>query len=508
MQPTSAASIALVASRYNIRVPLLAGRALLYNSLSRAMCLLEKSDVEAMDTAVAGAWDLQAVRSHPALSGLCDSGFLFPASVDELRIVEGLYRQTRHQKHAVTLTICPTLACNFGCDYCFQGQDKPGAGMREDVEDAICALCERLLDEQPEINLVHFMWYGGEPLIKKNIIFALSARLHEITQRRNVRSTSSMVSNGYMLDREVATRLHGLGFQLIQVTLDGSQPFHDQRRALHSKRGTYDTIIDNLREWIEDVPIKIVLRVNIDERNKDGIAALIDDLAARGFAGRDNFRMYFAPVESTTRGCHGVADKMLQKQKYGGLEADLYVKAFRERLADLPYPSYFIGVCSAIRASDFIVVPCGSVHKCWETVSFADQKIGTVFDLDGLFRDKTAMQQAWDSFDPFSHPTCRNCKILPNCAGFCAHKFINAEESVGEASLPCPSLKYSIHEKLVNMAVAGGHITEADYDPDMIRTDPTALCTEVFRKEDYAAYRNKAAKPRHDGRVALRVLSD
>ncbi|XXX72208.1 radical SAM protein [Sorangium sp. So ce134] len=472
------------------------------------MCLLERSDVEAMEAAVAEAWDLEAARSHQALSGLLDSGFLLPASLDELKIAEDLYRQSRHHKQAVTLTICPTLACNFGCDYCFQGQDKPSAGMREDVQDAICALYERILDEQPEINLVQFMWYGGEPLIKKNIIFSLSERLNEITRRRRVNSTASMVSNGYMLDREVASRLYDLGLRMVQVTLDGSQPFHDERRALHSKKGTYDAIVSNMREWIEDVHIKVNLRVNIDERNKEGIGTLIDDLAARGFAGRENFKMYFAPVESVTRGCHSVADKMLRKRQYGGLEADLYVKAFRQGLADLPYPAYFIGVCSALRANDFIVVPCGSVHKCWDTVSFADQKIGTIFDLDGLFRNKSIEQQTWDSFDPFSHQTCRNCKILPNCAGFCAHKFINATETVGEASLPCPSLKYSIHEKLVHKAVAEGHITAADYDPDMIRTDPAELCTEAFRKEDYAAYRDKDSKLRRGRLVALNVIQD
>jgi uncharacterized protein len=352
------------------------------------------------------------------------------------------------------------------------------------------------------------MWYGGEPLIKKNVIFTLSERLNAITRRRKVNSTASMVSNGYMLDRAVATRLFDLGLRMVQVTLDGSQPYHDQRRALLSKKGTYEKIVGNMREWIEDVQIKVNLRVNIDERNKDDIGALIDDLAERGFAHRPNFKMYFAPVESVTRGCHSVADKMLRKRQYGGLEADLYVKAFRQGLAELPYPAHFIGVCSAMRTNDFIVVPCGSVYKCWDTVSFADQKIGTVFELDALFRNKSIEQLTWDSFDPFSHQTCRNCKILPNCAGFCAHKFINATETAGEAALPCPSLKYSIKEKLVHKAVAEGHITAADYDPEMIRTDPLELCTEVFRKEDYAMYRSKEVATRRNRLVVLNAVND
>lgn len=479
-------AIGLAPSRYNIQVPLKEGRALLYNSLSRATCILEADDVSALRDCA--NLTLAEARNNSILSGMLDNGFVLPDSVDELEAVQNLYWQSRNYKTSVTLTICPTLFCNFGCDYCFQGTIKPTQAMKEDVQDGICALYERILDEQPETEMVHIMWYGGEPLVRKGIIFELSEKLNEITRRRGRSSTASMVSNGYMLDRPTAQRLYDLGLRMVQITLDGDEDSHDQRRALLSTRGTYQKIVGNMRSWIEDIGIKVNLRVNVDERNREDIGNLIDDLAERGFGYRQNFKMYFAPVESVTKGCHSVADKMLVKREYGSMEADFYLKAFRQGLADLPYPTYFIGICQALRKNDYIVVPCGDVHKCWDTVSFPEHRIGTIYDIDPLFEGGTQRQNVWSSFDPLGHQTCRSCKILPNCAGFCAHKFLNSAEVVGEASLPCPSLKYSINEKLVHMAVARGTITENDFDVDEIRTDPYALCDETFDANDYAHY--------------------
>ena len=159
--------------------------------------------------------------------------------------------------------------------------------------------------------------------------------------------------------------------------------------------------------------------------------------------------------------------------------------AFERGLADLPYPPSFMGICSALRPFDFIVVPNGDVHKCWDTVSFPEKKIGSVFDLDALFAKPSQAHREWDQFNPFDNATCRSCKILPNCASFCAHKFVNADETLGEASLPCPSLKYSINEKIVLRAEKEGYITKDDYTAEMIQTQPLSLCAEVFVKEHY-----------------------
>lgn len=468
-------------SSYNIYVDLRHGRRLLYNSLSRATCILEQDDVALLARMAHGIMP----DDEAALQPFVEQGFISPSAVDELAVVKNLYEQSRFNPSAMSLTICPTLACNFGCDYCFQGKDKSTELMSEDVQDGIVSLLRRSFAETPQINTVQFMWYGGEPLLKRKVIYALSDRLIEVCRESGVNYGAGMVSNGHHLTREVAEQLHELGLKTVQITLDGPQEHHDARRHLLNGKGTYSRIVSNIHEWIDALPIHVNLRVNIDERNRADITTLIDDLADRGFAGKPNFKMYFAPVESVTRGCHSISEKMLKKLDYGRLETDLYRYAFDRRLADIPYPPHFVGICNALRPNDFIVVPCGSIHKCWDTVSFGDKKVGSVFDLDRLFRRTHPQQEKWDRFDPFKNDTCRKCKILPNCASFCAHKFVHASDTLGEASLPCPSLKYSIKEKLILTAEKQGHINSDDYDPLAIRTNPKELCSEEFDKAKY-----------------------
>ena len=86
----------------------------------------------------------------------------------------------------------------------------------------------------------------------------------------------------------------------------------------------------------------------------------------------------------------------------------------------------------------------------------------------------------WLQWTPFDNETCKNCKLLPNCAGACAYKFVHAELTRGEAAvLPCPSWKYNIKERLLNRAIAMGAITAEDVDPEAAHTDPSELCADV-----------------------------
>ena len=89
--------------------------------------------------------------------------------------------------------------------------------------------------------------------------------------------------------------------------------------------------------------------------------------------------------------------------------------------------------------------------------------------------------QQWLNWTPFANETCKNCKILPNCAGACAYKFVHSEDTRGEAAvLPCPSWKYNIKERLLLRAVKMGAITLNDYDPEEVKTNPSELCTDMY----------------------------
>lgn len=461
-------------SRYTILIHLRDGRALAYNGMSGAFALWTAEELADYERIRDGArTETVAPERVAALEG---GGYIHRDDIDELAVLQSQYEGHRFRGDVMTLTIAPTLACNFGCDYCFQGQDKPVETMSAEVQDAVVSMVERAARN---MKVVGVAWYGGEPLLRRNVIESLSDRIIEITGRHGIHYEASIVTNGYLLNAEAARSLRDRRVRQAQVTLDGAEAHHDARRYLLSRKSTFARIVENLRAVVDAAPeLQLAVRVNIDDRNRDDIRGLIDDMAAVGLGGRDNLKMYFAPVEAITEGCHEIEASCMSKSAYGQLEAELYRHGYERGLTQLPYPPRFHGTCAAVRPGGFVVLPNGDLHKCWDTVSWPDRRVGTIFDLDALRENETL--ERWMGWTPFVNETCRNCKLLPNCAGACAYKFVYAGMTRGEAAvLPCPSWKYNIKERLLNRALAMNAITRDDFDPEAVRTEPSELCADT-----------------------------
>lgn len=54
------------------------------------------------------------------LKNLLKCGYLLPAEVDEKFLIKTNMMQGRYNKNLLSLTIAPTMACNFRCIYCFE----------------------------------------------------------------------------------------------------------------------------------------------------------------------------------------------------------------------------------------------------------------------------------------------------------------------------------------------------------------------------------------------------
>ena len=367
----------------------------------------------------------------------------------------------------MVLTIAPTLMCNFGCDYCFQGADKPAGQMSPTVQDEVVRF---VTQASTSLTRLHVAWYGGEPLLAPKVIESLSGRLIAACAEHSVAYDAMIVTNGFKLTAAVARALVARRVKSAQVTLDGAMADHDGRRYQLGGQGSFDRIVANMRAVVEEeVPLHLSVRVNIDARNAASIEDLLAVLVSLGFAGRKNFGVYFAPVEAITEGCHNVAADCMSKLAYAELETTLARRAFDAGLAALPYPSRFRGICGAVRPRGWVVLPNGDIHKCWDTVADAAQRVGSIFDIASLESDERVSR--WNRWSPFDEALCRDCVILPNCAGSCAHKFLNPGQTLGEAAaLPCPSWKFNLHERLLLRAEKSGAISAGDYEPAAVRT--------------------------------------
>ncbi|MCC8166014.1 MAG: radical SAM protein [Planctomycetes bacterium] len=444
-------------SRYNITMPLTRRRTLAYNSLSGNFAVWEALEHEIYnlcgDTAnTAAAMELAGNDRYlqEVVDNLKKGRFIVAAGTDEKALFNRAVTRLRNLDRQMTVTIAPTLACNFACDYCYQGEDVRTRTMTPEVEQAIV---DYMAGKMESLDRLGIAWYGGEPLLRPDILFRLSDRFQAMCRDRGVVYTASIVTNGYLLEKEVAARLIDAGVTVAQVTLDGDREIHDARRMLRGGGATFATILDRVLEAAEQPSLTIQIRVNIDNRNRDSVPALLERLTSVGLSGKKNFGVYFAPVDICSNECLRVIDSVMDMREYAALESDLIAQAIDYGLAVASMPIRLFSLCAAVRKNGFVFLPDGAVHKCWNDIADPEAKICDLSELDSV--EDNIRYRRWLDDSLFTMPECESCAILANCSGGCFNK-----AKMGYAS-PCISLKYNVKDRLVRFALS----------KDAIRTD-------------------------------------
>ncbi len=457
LPPEQRAKFHALPSRFNCLVPLKDNQVLACNTFYGSFAKWGNKDLDVYQSLSKGTVPLDDPIALEFLTG----GFAVSSSDNEMQRLEKYYRSVRFNPGVMNLTLVPTLNCNFACDYCFQGQGKPKGMMQPEVVEAVSPQLEQAA---PTLNRLQVCWYGGETtLAAGSFIEPLSDRLMDLCKEKKIAYNAFMVTNGFLYTKEMASRLLKKRINTVQVTLDGPPEYHDTRRCLLAGGPTYEKIVGNLIEITNTLPVTIMIRVNIDERNKDKVRALADDLAVRGLGRKPKFRVYFAPVRASTEGCHSCSEITMLNAAYGRLEADLYRYTIEKGLSSLPQPPMLLGNCQAVRPKGMIVLPNGDLHKCWDTVGSNTLRTGTIFDLDNFYKGDA--HQKWMQWTPFKEDACKACNILPSCVGFCAYKHLFGNLARGEmATVPCPSWKFNINERLFLRAEKKGVVTRDLWD--------------------------------------------
>ena len=114
----------------------------------------------------------------------------------------------RHRKacqfpSVFNLTLLPTLSCNFACRYCFE-KGSPTNRMSDDVSNRVL----KLVEKQARYHLrTDLSWFGGEPLLEKDLIANIHPKICSIVLSSGSEFTSSITTNGYLLDKEAVILL-------------------------------------------------------------------------------------------------------------------------------------------------------------------------------------------------------------------------------------------------------------------------------------------------------------
>ncbi len=317
------------------------------------------------------------------------------------------------------LTICPTLRCNFHCSYCFQTSQTDGKTMSREAREHLV----KWIRQRQEVSALSVTWYGGEPLLAFDVIRDLTESFMSLDVSLN---NADLITNGYLLNKNIIAILNNLRITSIQVTLDGPRQVHDARRVLAEGGPTFDRIMANLNELMHSDYAGICkIRVNVDRRNLDLYLHLRTELLER-FKGAKLF-VYPGLVDSADWHAYGLG-ACLNMNEWAGFNLEMYRRYRIIPPGGLHPASPMNGLCIAAVFNGFVIGPEGELYKCWDDVGKTEMIAGNVRQ-DNPAAVSVLQARYVRGMDAYSDVQCRACDYLPICGGGCVNKRMRARRN-------------------------------------------------------------------------------
>jgi radical SAM protein with 4Fe4S-binding SPASM domain len=333
-----------------------------------------------------------------------------------------------------------TQRCNLACRHCYQSGPAPEMGSEEvrrvvtDIKTGIDGWAgDYGLDISPSL---HFT--GGEPLLRHDLFTML-----RFARERGF--STSLMSNGTLVDGPAAREIRMAGTGDVQISLDGLEDTHDSLRG----RGSYRRALAGLRR-LADEGVETSINVTVSRMNMHQAGELVD-AAARTGAGS----IAFARLVPTGRGKE-LSDQALSAPEvaafYEGLrryrDNGAVMVTSRDPLAavaemkdmsadsipqtDLPIGGCAAGLFGVTIMADGTVMPCRRM----------DLPIGSI--RSGGFRDLWAdSPELWRlrTREEY-HGGCETCRYWPVCRGCraiaLAFAMANGSEDTSGPDPQCP----------------------------------------------------------------------
>jgi uncharacterized protein len=284
--------------------------------------------------------------------------------------------------------------------------------MKESVQTSI----ERFMDQRiPELSELSIQWFGGEPLVAKDVVLRLSAYASRLCKEHGVSLSGGLTTNAYVLTPQLFEELLSYDQQFFQITFDGWQHGHDALRKLASGKGSFDRIWENLCATKRSTrQFKIQIRIHVRRDNYKNIEILLENLS-REFGADPRYSLDFQHLRNLGGEGGKSVDRPLSLTELREIEVKL--RGLYDQLVGKPVdqseaPSPTMGgtqldenmptpspnaqpyICYAAKPNSLLIRADGRIGKC--TVALDDNRntIGRISN-EGALIIETDRLQPW-----------------------------------------------------------------------------------------------------------------
>lgn len=403
-------------SNFNLRLPTKQG-ILIKSILTGTVVCFDEYTVTSIEK-----WmnDPRSVAQPECVSSLLEenSALIVNDDYDECAEWQKRFLITRDSKaHLFTLHFLPTMQCQLNCPYCFEkGIFRDGIMSKETMDSAV-----KWLDEycaiNSEIDELGIIFFGGEPLLRKNTVKEAAAAFHNLANKRKIDFWTGLTTNGELLDIDTASSLAKHNWKKLQITLDGPQDIHDQRRVGKKLKPTFNKIVANIQAILAGEQIDSVrLNILLDSETAEHIPSLIAYLSQ--LENKDKLDISLGITSPALGTNMAWASEQFIAEK--ALAVWSAMQAYGFKIPD----EFIVGPwCVAVAKHSALLHPNGSLQKCTGTAGRANFNFGDIHTKPPVCTKDTRYEQLALRVEPC---ILEKCTYLPVCGGGCIHNSVVA----------------------------------------------------------------------------------
>lgn len=393
-------------SIYNSCLPTGNGYTLVYNAMTDKYAICNSAAITTSGHAIVTCAD--SVREK-----LTEIGAFVDDDADEAAKLARVIDDIDNDRSTFDLHINPTLNCNFRCWYCYE-QHEIGSKMSENVFQAVLHFISRLTAEKAGLQFLNLSFFGGEPLMHFNkVAEPIIRHAAKECESHGIGLHVHFTTNAFLLSDSVLEKLSPFNVSF-QITLDGARELHNKVRHTAAGKGSYDTILNNIRRAAL-AGKQVLARVNYTSDNIDSVHSIVDDMRAWGeekaFIAVDMQRVWQDSEHGTNEtAVQDTLAEIICKFRSAGLTCRS------------PYMhSAVASPCYGDRRSNLLINYNGDLFFCTARDFNHKNSYGRL-QPDGapLWHDSSIQEKRMKA--KFSNSFCHTCRIAPICGGGCRQK--------------------------------------------------------------------------------------